>query len=58
MAANRKDEMHPIDPVCQMRVDPLTATSQLTHGGRTYYFCSLVCAGTFATPAEGSRGST
>jgi adenylate cyclase len=37
-----------IDPVCQMRVDPLTAASQLAHCGRTYLFCSPECARAFA----------
>jgi YHS domain-containing protein len=47
-----------IDPVCQMRVDPVTTAAQLTHGGRTYHFCSPECARTFATRVEGSGGST
>ena len=58
MVANRAGESEPIDPVCQMRVDPLTAASQLAHGGRTFYFCSPECARTFATQAERSGGST
>ncbi len=58
LAANRKEEMQPIDPVCQMRVDPATAASQLTHAGRVFHFCSLVCARTFATEAQRPGGST
>lgn len=58
VAARRKGQAEPIDPVCQMRVNPLTAASQLTHGGRTYHFCSAACARTFATQAERSGGST
>ena len=58
LAANRKEETQPIDPVCQMRVDPATAASQLTHAGRIFHFCSLVCARTFATEAQRPGGST
>jgi uncharacterized membrane protein YraQ (UPF0718 family)/YHS domain-containing protein len=35
------------DPVCGMKVDRQSAVT-LTHGGRTHYFCSQHCAGTFA----------
>jgi class 3 adenylate cyclase/YHS domain-containing protein len=45
-----------IDPVCQMRVDPVTAASRLSHGGRTYLFCSPACARTFATQVESQGG--
>jgi class 3 adenylate cyclase len=58
VAANRKEEAEPIDPVCQMRVNPLTAASQLTHGGRIFHFCSPVCARMFATEAQRPGGST
>jgi class 3 adenylate cyclase/YHS domain-containing protein len=47
----------PIDPVCQMRVDPVKAASQIVHAGRTFVFCSPECARTFATrgvPAGGA----
>jgi class 3 adenylate cyclase/YHS domain-containing protein len=47
-----------VDPVCQMRVDPLTAASQLAHGGRTYLFYSPECARAFAAQVGASGGST
>jgi class 3 adenylate cyclase len=47
-----------VDPVCQMRVDPLTAASQLAHGGQTYLFCSPECARAFAAQVGAFGGST
>jgi class 3 adenylate cyclase/YHS domain-containing protein len=41
-----------IDPVCQMAVDPEHAAGRLSHGGASYYFCSLACAGHFAAQPE------
>jgi adenylate cyclase len=38
----------PIDPVCQMAVDPDHAPGRLLHDGTAYYFCTLSCAGAFA----------
>jgi adenylate cyclase len=38
-----------IDPVCRMAVDPRNSAGTLTHNGVDYQFCSLHCAGTFAT---------
>jgi xanthine dehydrogenase accessory factor len=35
------------DPVCGMTVDPLTATSNMVHDGRTYWFCSAGCMAEF-----------
>jgi P-type Cu+ transporter len=43
------------DPVCDMEVDPATASTALKSEfqGRTYYFCSLVCKQAFdANPHE------
>jgi Cu+-exporting ATPase len=43
------------DPVCDMEVDPTTATNALKSEfqGRTYYFCSLGCKQAFdANPQE------
>ena len=37
------------DPVCGMTVDPLTATRNLVHDGRTYWFCSDGCQSAFKT---------
>jgi adenylate cyclase len=36
------------DPVCRMRVEPLSAPARLSHEGIDYYFCSLSCAKSFA----------
>jgi adenylate cyclase len=58
LAANRHAGAGPIDPVCQMRVDPATAASQLSHAGRTYLFCSPACARTFAAQVESHGGAT
>ncbi len=45
-------EDHDVDPVCRMRVNPATAAGRLTYGGIDYLFCSLDCAGKFATEPE------
>jgi class 3 adenylate cyclase/YHS domain-containing protein len=58
MAANRHAQHELIDPVCQMRVDPVTAASKLSHGGRTYLFCSPACAWTFSAQIESQGGAT
>jgi uncharacterized membrane protein YraQ (UPF0718 family)/YHS domain-containing protein len=43
------------DPVCGMKVDRASAVT-LVHGGRTHYFCSQHCAGTFlASHASGEH---
>jgi adenylate cyclase len=42
----------PVDPVCRMVVDPDRAAGRLLHGGSTYFFCSLSCAGEFARQPE------
>ena len=42
----------PVDPVCQMVVDPDRAAGQLVHQGSVYFFCSLSCAGDFAHHPE------
>lgn len=36
------------DPVCGMQVDPRDAVESLHYHGRTYYFCSVGCAGKFS----------
>jgi adenylate cyclase len=58
VAASRHPGGDVVDPVCRMRVDPLTAASQLAHGGRTYLFCSPECARAFAAQVAASAGST
>jgi P-type Cu+ transporter len=40
------------DPVCGMNVDPTTAASSVTHGGKTYYFCSRGCGEKFKAQPE------
>jgi adenylate cyclase len=42
----------PIDPVCQMAVDPAHAAGRLRLDDKAYYFCSLTCAGVFAQHPE------
>jgi class 3 adenylate cyclase/YHS domain-containing protein len=42
----------PLDPVCHMAVDPAHAAGTLTHEGVAYHFCSLACAGRFATAPD------
>jgi adenylate cyclase len=58
VAAERDARDELIDPVCQMRVDPVSAASQQSHGGRTYVFCSPACARTFAAQVELRGGAT
>lgn len=41
-----------IDPVCRMSVEPDNSAGTLTHDGVEYHFCSLECAGTFASDPE------
>jgi P-type Cu+ transporter len=40
------------DPVCGMRVDPLTARHRTTHQGRDYFFCSGRCRERFEAEPE------
>ncbi|RIK43062.1 MAG: cadmium-translocating P-type ATPase [Chloroflexi bacterium] len=40
------------DPTCGMVLDPATAAQQRTRAGRTYYFCSDLCAEQFDQDAE------
>jgi len=37
-----------VDPVCKMAVDPALAAASIEAHGDRYYFCSTVCADTFA----------
>src|SRR5438045_759940 len=53
LLAEEMSEMHTIDPICHMTVDPATATLKSTHGGETYYFCNPHCKARFdADPAR------
>ena len=46
-----------IDPVCGMKVDPVTARHKIAHGGQTFYFCSDRCRTKFAdNPAKYIEG--
>jgi adenylate cyclase len=42
----------PVDPVCQMAVDPDRAVGRLFVDEKAYYFCSLTCAASFAQQPE------
>jgi adenylate cyclase len=42
----------PVDPVCQMAVDPDRAAGRLLFEGTAYFFCTLACAGEFAREPE------
>jgi adenylate cyclase len=44
----RSEGQFPLDPVCQMAVDPDRAAGRLMHEGTAYFFCTLTCAGEFA----------
>ncbi|MFQ5478843.1 MAG: adenylate/guanylate cyclase domain-containing protein [Candidatus Binatia bacterium] len=41
-----------LDPVCRMRVQPLSAAGRLNFAGTTYWFCSLRCSSLFASSPE------
>jgi adenylate cyclase len=55
-AANRAgDSRHHAlasDPVCHMAVDPDNAAGRLMYEGTAYFFCTLTCAGQFASHPE------
>ena len=40
------------DPVCRMVVNPAQAAGRLSYEGTDYFFCSLTCAGAFASRPE------
>ena len=42
----------PIDPVCQMAVDPEHAVGRLIFEDTAYFFCTLACAAEFAQHPE------
>jgi Cu+-exporting ATPase len=41
-----------IDPVCGMRVDPVTTPHKADHKGETYYFCAAGCRSKFAADPQ------
>jgi len=47
-----RTERFALDPVCNMVVDPDRAAGRLVYEGRTYFFCTLTCAGEFARTPE------
>jgi class 3 adenylate cyclase/YHS domain-containing protein len=46
----------PIDPVCQMAVDPEHAAGRLIFEDAAYFFCTLACAAAFAKHPERFTG--
>jgi hypothetical protein len=56
--ARRNERADPIDPICQMRVDPVTTAAQLTPAVGLIHFRSPEWARTLATRVERSGGST
>ena len=40
------------DPVCGMSLDEKKAAATVSHGGKTYYFCSTGCKATFEKAPE------
>lgn len=40
------------DPICGMEVAPEEAADSVVHAGRTYYFCSPMCAARFKADPE------
>src|SRR5271165_17854 len=45
-------DKHELDPACGMDVDPAKPAATFSHGGVTYYFCSLGCADKFKTDPQ------
>lgn len=37
------DQSFEIDPVCEMKVDPVQPPYKAVYQGKTYYFCSEAC---------------
>jgi adenylate cyclase len=46
----------PRDPVCRMIVDPERAAGRLVYEDSAYFFCTLACAGAFASHPERFAG--
>lgn len=46
-SSSAKAATMPVDPVCQMRVDPRDSAGEVRFSGSTYYFCSLECVERF-----------
>jgi len=50
--ARADDDTHAIDPVCGMKVDPLTTSHHAEHAGQAYHFCSAGCRTKFVADPE------
>ena len=46
------DQEYAVDPVCEMKVDPQNPPFQVSHQGKTYYFCSEACKHIFERVPE------
>lgn len=51
-----RDRGLPIDPVCRMTVAAGHRVGSLEYAGTKYFFCSLQCAGAFATEPDAYAG--
>jgi Cu+-exporting ATPase len=57
-AASAQPQAQLTDPVCGMKVDPLTARHSHVHDGAAYYFCGAGCRAKFAAaPAKYLAGA-
>jgi Cu+-exporting ATPase len=50
--ARANDDTHATDPVCGMKVDPLTTSHHAEHAGQAYHFCSAGCRTKFVADPE------
>jgi Cu+-exporting ATPase len=50
--ARANDGTHATDPVCGMKVDPLTTSHHAEHAGQAYHFCSAGCRTKFVADPE------
>ena len=50
--ARADDDTHVTDPVCGMKVDPLTTAHHAEHAGQAYHFCSAGCRTKFVADPE------
>jgi Cu+-exporting ATPase len=57
-------ETEVVDPVCGMTISPADSVGEVTHDGRTYYFCNDSCLerfkadpGEFVGPAAGAKAA-
>ena len=50
--ARANDDTHATDPICGMKVDPLTTSHHAEHAGQAYHFCSAGCRTKFVADPE------